>query len=218
MWKYVAGYVEVPITSEEQYADAPASHVFPHIADRCGSAHLADILGVGGHCDDTCLTSTRKVDRFGCPAKLIGHTVYIIGLTRSEHSRISDALRSEPVAIETYDSAEQFLSQIPLTPSGCILVPCDLSGMGVRALIVEILGRDLPLPIVVLGRGPDLVTAVQLVRAGAPTPRGAAPIVNCDWLYSAAGTDGRRAIETRKRETQGVAVRTQNFKSCSVTR
>ena len=82
----------------------------------------------------------------------MGHTVYIIDLTSSERSRISDALRSEPVTIETYDSAEQFLNQVAATPSGCILVPCDLSGMGVRALIDEILGRDLPLPIVVIGR------------------------------------------------------------------
>ena len=141
--------------------------MLPHIAHRCDGAHSAGILEVGGHCDDTSLTALERSIAFGRPAKLMGHTVYIIGLTPSEHSRISDALRSEPVTIETYDSAEQFLNQIPLTPSGCILVPCDLSGIGVRALIVEILGRDLPLPIVVLGREPNLATAVELVRAGA---------------------------------------------------
>jgi FixJ family two-component response regulator len=51
--------------------------------------------------------------------------------------------------------------------SGCILVPSSLSGMGVRALIIEILDRDVAIPIVVIGRNSDLATAVELVRAGA---------------------------------------------------
>jgi two-component system, LuxR family, response regulator FixJ len=97
----------------------------------------------------------------------MGDTVYIIDATPLEYRRISDALRSEPVKIETYDSAERFLDQVAVMPSGYILVPCNLSGMGVRALIIEILSRDLPLAIVVIGRKPDLATAVELARAGA---------------------------------------------------
>jgi two-component system response regulator FixJ len=99
-------------------------------------------------------------------AKLVGDKVYIIHPTPFERSRLANALKSEPVTIETYDSAEQFLNQVPVMSSGCILVPSSLSGMGVRALI-EILGRDGALPIVVIGRNSDLATAVELVRAGA---------------------------------------------------
>jgi FixJ family two-component response regulator len=117
--------------------------------------------------DDGSLATTHKSIASGWPAKLMSDTVYIIDLTPSEQSRIADALRNEPVTIETYDSADQFLNQVALIPSGCILVPCNLSGMGVRALIIEILDRDLPLPIVVLGRESNLATAVELVRAGA---------------------------------------------------
>jgi FixJ family two-component response regulator len=47
------------------------------------------------------------------------------------------------------------------------LVPSDLSGMGVRALISEIHRRNLPLAIVIIGRKSDLAIAVELVRAGA---------------------------------------------------
>lgn len=97
----------------------------------------------------------------------MGDTVYIIDPTSTERGHITDALRNEPVTIEVYDSAEQFLSQAAAMPSGCVVVPSDLSGMGVRALIDEILRRDLPLAIVVIGRKPDLATAVELVRAGA---------------------------------------------------
>jgi FixJ family two-component response regulator len=97
----------------------------------------------------------------------MGDTVYIIDPASSERGHIADALRNEPVTIETFDSAEQFLNQVAALQSGCVLVPCDLSGMGVRTLIDEIIRRDLPLAIVVIGRGLDLATAVELVRAGA---------------------------------------------------
>ena len=100
-------------------------------------------------------------------AKLLGEKVYIIHPTPSERGRIANALKSEAVTIETYDNAEQFLNQVAVMSSGCILVPSSLSGMGVLALIAEILGLDVALPIVVIGRNSDLATAVELVRAGA---------------------------------------------------
>jgi FixJ family two-component response regulator len=93
--------------------------------------------------------------------------VYVIGPTPAESSQIEDALASEPVTVMTYDSAELFFNQVTATTSGCVLVPSDLSGMGVRALISEILRRHLPLAVVVIGRRPDLSIAIELVRAGA---------------------------------------------------
>jgi FixJ family two-component response regulator len=97
----------------------------------------------------------------------MGDIVYIIGSTPDERSQIADALASEPVTVVTYDSAELFFNQVTAMTSGCVLVPSDLSGMGVRALISEILRRHLPLAIVVIGRKSDFALAVELVRAGA---------------------------------------------------
>ncbi|SDR63845.1 two-component system, NtrC family, nitrogen regulation response regulator NtrX/two-component system, chemotaxis family, CheB/CheR fusion protein [Rhizobiales bacterium GAS113] len=97
----------------------------------------------------------------------MGDTVYIIDPIPAERSQIIDALASEPVIVERYESAEQFLSQASAMTTGCVLVPVDLPGMGVRELIKEILRRDLALAVVVIGRDPDLTTAVELVRAGA---------------------------------------------------
>jgi FixJ family two-component response regulator len=94
-------------------------------------------------------------------------TVYVIDSMPAERSRIADALAREPVTVEVYDSAEHFLKHLTATQSGCILVPSDLSGMGVRALIGEIFRRHVPLAIVVIGDKPDLAIAVELVRAGA---------------------------------------------------
>jgi FixJ family two-component response regulator len=93
--------------------------------------------------------------------------VYIIGSTSAERNHILVVLAGEPVIMEAYDCAEQFFGQVAAVPSGCILAPVDLPGMGLRGLIKEIARRDLPLAVVVLGRDSDLATAVELVRAGA---------------------------------------------------
>ena len=93
--------------------------------------------------------------------------VYIIAPTSAERNHIQVALANEPVTIEAYDCAEQFFGQVATMPSGCVLAPVDLSGMGLRGLIREIIRRDLPLAVVVIGRDSDLATAVELIRAGA---------------------------------------------------
>jgi two-component system, LuxR family, response regulator FixJ len=93
--------------------------------------------------------------------------VYIIGTTPVERGRIVVALESEPVTIVAHDFAEQFFVQVDAARSGCVVVPMDLPGMGLRGLIKEILHRDLPLAVVVIGRGSDLPTAIELIRAGA---------------------------------------------------
>jgi FixJ family two-component response regulator len=97
----------------------------------------------------------------------MSETVYLIDPAPIELRRVADALAGESVTIETYDSAEHFLGRVVAMPSGCVLVPADLPGMGARALIEEIQRRDFALAVVVIGREPDLAVAVELVRAGA---------------------------------------------------
>jgi DNA-binding NtrC family response regulator len=101
------------------------------------------------------------------PGDGVGDNVFLIGVRPAECRQVNDALSSEPVIVTNYDNAELFLQQINEDASGCVLVPCDLAGMGVRALIREVLQRHLPLAVVVIGRKPDLATAVELVRRGA---------------------------------------------------
>jgi FixJ family two-component response regulator len=97
----------------------------------------------------------------------MGNTIYLIEPTSAERNYIVNALANEPVTVEVYAGGERFLKQVSEKTSGCILVPSDLSGMGVRALISEIYRRHLRLAIVIIGRNSDLATAVELVRAGA---------------------------------------------------
>jgi two-component system, LuxR family, response regulator FixJ len=94
-------------------------------------------------------------------------TLFIVNATPDERDRIVGALADEAVAIEVYDTAALFLDHIGSTPSGCVLAPIDLPGIGLRALLEEINRRHLPLAVVVIGRDSEFASAVELVRAGA---------------------------------------------------
>jgi FixJ family two-component response regulator len=97
----------------------------------------------------------------------MAETIYIVDPLPDERRRIVDALAGEPVVVKSYDDAAQFLDQVAATASGCVLVPLDLPGLGLRALMDEIKRRHLPLAVVVLGRDSEFAIAVELVRYGA---------------------------------------------------
>jgi FixJ family two-component response regulator len=99
--------------------------------------------------------------------KHVRDTVYLIAVTPVEYRQITDALSGEPVAVAAYDNAELFLEQVTEAVSGCVLVPYDLPGMGIRAFINQIYDRNLALAVVVIGRKSDVAMAVEVVRAGA---------------------------------------------------
>jgi FixJ family two-component response regulator len=94
-------------------------------------------------------------------------TLFILNATPDERARIIGALADEAVAVEVYDTAALFLDRVSSTPSGCVLAPIDLPGIGLRALLEEINRRQLPLAVVVIGRDSEFASAVELVRAGA---------------------------------------------------
>jgi FixJ family two-component response regulator len=97
----------------------------------------------------------------------MAETIYIVDPLPDERRRIVDALANEPVHVEWYDDATEFLDQVSATASGCVLVPLDLPGVGLRALMDEINHRHLPLAVIVIGRDSELAIAVELVRFGA---------------------------------------------------
>ncbi|SDS40800.1 response regulator [Bradyrhizobium canariense] len=97
----------------------------------------------------------------------MAETVYIVDPLPDERRRIVDALAGEPVVVKSYEGAVQFLNEVAATASGCVLVPLDLPGIGLRALIHEINRRQLPLAVVVIGRDSEFAIAIELVRSGA---------------------------------------------------
>ena len=97
----------------------------------------------------------------------MAETIHVVDPLPGERRRIVDALVGEPVVVKSYDDAVQFLDQVAATTSGCVVVPVDLPGLGLRALMDEIKRRNLPLAVVVFGRDTDFTIAVELVRYGA---------------------------------------------------
>jgi FixJ family two-component response regulator len=94
-------------------------------------------------------------------------TVYIVDPFPDESRRMVDALAGEPVVVKSYGCAAQFLEEVGLIASGCLLVPVDLPGIGLRALLDEIKRRHLALAVVVIGRDSEFAIAIELVRSGA---------------------------------------------------
>jgi FixJ family two-component response regulator len=97
----------------------------------------------------------------------MAETVYIVDPLPNERRRLVEALAGEPVVVESYDDAVQFLDEVPATASGCVLAPLDLPGIGLRALIDEVNRRQLPLAVIVIGKDSELALAIELVRSGA---------------------------------------------------
>jgi DNA-binding NtrC family response regulator len=96
----------------------------------------------------------------------MAETIYIVDPLPGERSRIVNALADDPVVVKSCGDAMQFLDEVDAAVSGCVLVPIDLRGMGLRALMDEIKRRNLALAVVVLGRDSEFTTAVELVRYG----------------------------------------------------
>ena len=53
----------------------------------------------------------------------MAETIFIVDPLPDERRRIAAALATEPVTVECYDSAAQFLDQVAASASGCLLVP-----------------------------------------------------------------------------------------------
>ena len=98
---------------------------------------------------------------------IVRDTIFIIDQPDDERRRTADVVGGETVQVRTFESVEVFLEKVTSDVAGCIIAREDLAGIGIRALIKAIRARAVPLPVIVIGRGSDLTTAVELVRAGA---------------------------------------------------
>jgi FixJ family two-component response regulator len=93
-------------------------------------------------------------------------TICIVDPLPGERYRIMNGLAGDPVVVKSYGNATQFLNEVDATVSGCVLVPIDLQGAGLRALMDEIKRRNLALAVVVLGLDSEFATTVELVKYG----------------------------------------------------
>jgi FixJ family two-component response regulator len=94
-------------------------------------------------------------------------TIFIIHPSGDESRALAGTFASESDDVRAFVSAEEFLRGVTSNACGCVVVPSDLRGLGIRDLLSAMRARGLQLPVVVLGRDSDVATAVELVRAGA---------------------------------------------------
>lgn len=92
-------------------------------------------------------------------------TIFVVDASSDERHGLAVTLAAEADEVRTFESAEEFLLQASTAMRGCVIAPSNLAG--VRTLLGAIRTRQLRLPVVLLGRGADVATAVDLMRAGA---------------------------------------------------
>jgi two-component system response regulator FixJ len=98
---------------------------------------------------------------------MLANIIYIIGASDDESRRVAAVVAREADDVRLFESGEAFLRAVTPDACGCVLAPSELAGSGMCALIKGIQAHGLKLPVVVLGHGDDLTTAVALMRAGA---------------------------------------------------
>lgn len=94
-------------------------------------------------------------------------TIYVVDPSSGVRQCLVDGAADNDTEVLAFASAEDFLLNVGANPSGCVIAPSDLTGMGIREFIAAVRARHLLLPVIVLGRDDKLLIAVELMRAGA---------------------------------------------------
>ena len=84
---------------------------------------------------------------------------------------LSFLLRSAGLKVQAFSSAQEFLTNPPVEPLGCLVVDVQLPGISGLDLQQELARGDAQIPMIfVTGHG-DIPTSVRAMKAGAPWPR-----------------------------------------------
>src|SRR5215469_11135908 len=94
-------------------------------------------------------------------------TVFVIDDDASFLKSVSRLLSAVGYAVHAFQSAEEFLSRLPLETSGCVVADLQMPGMDGLKLQQALAKTANPLPIIFLtGRG-DIPSSVSAMRSGA---------------------------------------------------
>jgi len=93
--------------------------------------------------------------------------VFVVDDDAAVRSSLAMLLKSVSLAVETFESAGQFLEQLRPEPSGCILLDIRMPGMSGIELQQKLKQRGYPLPIIFLTGHGDVSMAVHAMREGA---------------------------------------------------
>ena len=96
-------------------------------------------------------------------------TVFIIDDDADVCQSIKFMVQSVGLAVESFGSAEQFLSSVVDEPHGCLITDIRMLGMSGLQLLKEIVAMNWELPVIVITGFGDIRMAVESFKAGAFT-------------------------------------------------
>jgi FixJ family two-component response regulator len=76
-------------------------------------------------------------------------------------------LRSAGLNVQTYSSAQEFLSKASIEALGCLVLDVQLPGISGLDLQQELASKDIQIPIIFLTGHGDIPMSVQAIKAGA---------------------------------------------------
>ena len=134
-------------------------------------------------------------------------TVFVVDDDPAMRESLSWLLQSAGLSVETFESAEHFLSRCDATRPGCLLLDLKLPGRSGLELQHELASRDVSLPIIFLTGYAEVPTAVRALKTGAfdflEKPFGDETLLDC--VRRAVDVDRRMRLE--KEQISGVTVR-----------
>jgi FixJ family two-component response regulator len=95
--------------------------------------------------------------------------VYVIDDDPAARDSVAALVRSHGVEVETYGSAEDFLSRFNRKSAGCLVVDVRMSGMSGIELQQHLRTEGVELPVIVITGYGDVPTAVKAMKDGALT-------------------------------------------------
>ncbi len=98
---------------------------------------------------------------------MTGTSVFIIDDQASVRHALGEMLGVFGYRIETFESAESFLSAVTPEKTGCVVSDVRMDGMDGIELVHEMRRRHLSMPVVVISGHADVPMAVAAIKAGA---------------------------------------------------
>lgn len=94
-------------------------------------------------------------------------TVFVVDDDPAVRDSLALLLEEGNLAVETFDSAEAFLTVSHLAPRSCAVVDVRMPGMDGIRLQIELTKRGVALPVIFLSGHGDIPMSVRAMRAGA---------------------------------------------------
>jgi RNA polymerase sigma factor (sigma-70 family) len=94
-------------------------------------------------------------------------TVFVVDDDASVREAVRSLLRSVGLSVETFGTAQEFLSSPRNTAPGCLVLDVRLPGIGGLELQHQLAERNLQIPIVFITGHGDIPMSVRAIKAGA---------------------------------------------------